>query len=112
MREVRTIQKVPVQKAKMPDGKGGFVTSIDLEDKEVVTQVPDTVKVKRQHPLTGEMEDFEVAKLEDLAPRTYLVRVSVGQEDVCRDFCKDCLEEYMPKIKSLFQALSNVKPKE
>jgi hypothetical protein len=111
-KEVRTTQMVPVQKGGLPDQNGNITPLIGLEEREVVTQIPETIKVKRQNPLTGQMEDMEVPALEDLFERAYIVRLTVGQEEVQRDFCKPCLQAHMAKVRSLFDALSAVSPRE
>jgi hypothetical protein len=88
----------------------GKETSINPQVKPVMIDgVQAKGKRKYQNPQTNEVETIEVPLYEDLEPRTYIIKVNVGQENVTRDVCKECLEkEMLPLIKPLWDKLENM----
>lgn len=76
---------------------------------EVPQTLPKMAKMKRQHLHTGEIEDVDVQEILDLAPRTYIINLTVGPEAVQRDFCKECLKEHvMPEVQALWDKLAAI----
>lgn len=73
--------------------------------------VPDMGVGKRQNLNTGEIEEYPVQKVEHIDPKAYIIRISVGfDEYIQRDFCKECLDDYLPEIKKLWSTLEGIKP--
>lgn len=87
-----------------------------LPKKKPVTikqQVPKMTKIKRQHPFTGDVEDIEVPEMKDLAERAYIVQLTVGPEQVQKDFCKECMTKHvLPEAKALWDKLAAIRSNE
>ncbi len=67
--------------------------------------------MKVQDPFSGEVKEVPVPKVEDLHPRTHIIRVTAGQEVIQKDFCKDCLEKIRPELQALWDKLEGIKDK-
>lgn len=63
------------------------------------------VKVKQQDPVTGQIRVVEVPAHKDLAPRIYRVSITLGNEQINRFFCKDCLKKRHDKLKAAWDAI-------
>lgn len=74
-----------------------------LKTKTVIQSVPATTIMRRQHHQSGDVEEVQIPLIEDLKPRTYIVRLSIGGELIQKDFCKECIEK--PNIKSAIKML-------
>ena len=87
-------------------------THINPPTKVVVDEngVPETAFTRTQDPVTGDIKKVQVPKLEDLKPRTYIIRLGVGQENITKDVCKVCLDnKLLPLIQPLWDKLANIK---
>jgi hypothetical protein len=70
---------------------------------------PKMCKMKRQHHVTGDVQDIEVQEHKDLYPRTFIVGLTVGNEYVQRDLCKECFLKFVkPEAKALWDNLAGL----
>jgi hypothetical protein len=84
---------------------------IELVKKKQLVKSPRIIKVKKQNLYTKKMEEMDVHEQRDLFPRAFLVRLSFGMtEEVQRDFCRECLDKIMPKLKEVWDLLEKVEP--
>ena len=73
--------------------------------------VPVTVKQKILNPQTGKLEFQNVQALKYLKPKTHLVILQVGGEQIQRDFCEKCYKEKInPSIKATWDFLEGIEP--
>jgi hypothetical protein len=96
-------RQVPVE---MPDPNDPTKVTIV----HVPQRLPKMAKMKQQNAFTGEIEDVDVQETKDLAPRTWIVSLSVGQDQIQKDFCKECLTEHvLPAAQALWDKLAAIK---
>lgn len=88
----------------------GSMKKVVLFKKETHTEpVPRLTHMKVQNGQTGEVEDLEIQDSVDLKPRAYLLRLSVGNETIQKDFCKECLDSVVLKeSKALWDKLASI----
>lgn len=67
--------------------------------------------MKIQDPFSGDVKSAVVPKVEDLYPRTHIIRVSAGQEVIQKDFCKECLDKVRPELEALWNKLESIEDK-
>ena len=53
-------------------------------------EVTDTTTIKRQNLYTSEIENIEIPKLVELKPKALIISLSAGDENIRKDFCRDC----------------------
>lgn len=82
---------------------------LDMVKKKVTQKVPKLAKMKRQNLYTREVEEIDIPMMKDLSPRTYIMRVMVGSDEIQRDFCLECLDSVMPEFKALWDKLEKIK---
>lgn len=78
-------------------------------DPNQTIQVQKTVKQKRQN-MYGQVEEIDIPAVKFLSEKAYLVILQVGDEQVKRDFCYDCLIKLLPTIKQTWNMLENISP--
>ncbi len=85
---------------------------LDKAGKPVMVEVPREVqrkgKQKMQDLATGLVRVVDVPAFEDLAPRTFIVRLGIGQETIQRDVCRECLPQVLPEAKALWDKLEGM----
>lgn len=74
-------------------------------------KVPKTAILKQQDAHTGKMNDIKIHLHEDLKPRAFITKISIGQESIQKDFCKECLDKVLPNLKKAFNTLVNIESK-
>lgn len=79
--------------------------AVDASGKQLLTTM------KQQNHVTGRVEPITVPLVEDLEPRAYIVRLTVGQEVVQRDLCWDCLKTVQHLIRPLWSELEKMESK-
>lgn len=100
-----------------PETKKPLVKVVDGKPPELVTEeVPNMVPVmetmKRQNLHNGTIEEVPVQKLEYLEEPAVLVKLRIGSENIQRDFCRKCIDEYCgPEIKALREKLWSLEGK-
>lgn len=83
--------------------------NIDARKEKRTVRSPKMATMKRQNIHSGVIEDIPIHETRDLSPRTYIVRLTIGNETVQRDFCRDCLSDLMPGLKTMWTQLSAIK---
>jgi len=81
------------------------------ENEKKGIRVQKKTKIKVQNIYSGKMEEVEVGAVEDLKPRTYIVKLSVGSSSIQKDFCFDCLQSLKLEIDQLFKKLDSIQSK-
>ena len=76
----------------IPDKDGKVVS------KTVKRKVPKMTVQKQQDPYTGKIINKPVQMIKDLSPRTYIINFSVGQENITKDVCKECLDKHLIQV--------------
>lgn len=71
---------------------------------------PKIVHMKQQQH-DGSMKAVPVQAQKDLAPRTKIIRLIVGDEAIQRDLCEQCLEQLRPQFNILWGAMERAKLK-
>jgi len=86
-----------------------MMKTIEVVNVEQVVRKPKMAVMKRQNHQSGEIEDIPIQEIKDLEPRAFIVRLTLGQEQVQRDFCRDCLEkEIVPHVKHVWDMLAKI----
>jgi len=63
-----------------------------------------------QDDTTGAVKKVSVPEIKDTLPRAYIVRLSIGNEVIKRDFCKECLQNHAgEELKALWDKLETLK---
>ena len=114
-REVET--EIPITETKKVKDKEGNVTEVHIatgKKQKIRTKAPFPVmrKFRRQNPSTGNVDIIDVPALEYLAPRTVLVSLKTGDENIQKDFCEDCYNSKVKlKVEALWKELELIKSK-
>lgn len=72
---------------------------------KVKHKVAKIVRMKRQNIHTGHIEHFEVHEHRDLEPRSFVVTLAFGGEEITRHLCRGCLNNLMPALRPAWDAL-------
>jgi len=73
-----------------------------------IEKVPVMVDMLRQNSATGEMQRYQVQKVKDLEPRAHIVRLTLGQESIQKDFCTECLDMCKSKLLEAWDFLMEI----
>jgi hypothetical protein len=92
-----------------PNNPARKVKVLKYKTETQVTKVPKLSHIKRQNATTGEVEEIPIQDVKDLQPRTFFVRLNIGQETIQKDFCKECLSEVMIEAQALWDKLASIK---
>lgn len=80
-----------------------------LNPKQIPLLDEDGKQVVKREVVGGKYR--EIPQFEDEFPRTYIVRLSVGNEVFQKDFCKEHLDEVLPELDSLRKKLLSYEDK-
>lgn len=89
----------------------GKVTFINPPTENIVNEdgKPKMSFTKVQDNVTGKIKKVPVPDIKDLKPRTYIIRLSVGNENITKDVCKSCLDKYLKnELQALWNKLENI----
>lgn len=104
--------EVPVPYTEEIEVEGKVEKVVKFKTEYQTQKTPKLITTKRLNPFTHKYEEFQTQEVKDLKPRAYLVRLSIGDEVIQKDFCVDCLSEVKQELKQVWDKLISYQDKE
>lgn len=102
------ITKVQTIKVEVPDpdniGK--------MKIQEIQKEVPETTILRRQDVQTGTIQKHVIQATRDLEPRSIIVSLKFGNENIQKDFCVECYNKHIKRhVEKMYIELEKIESK-